>query len=150
MANDENRLALLQFGLRDAVALMVAFALMFFAVRPHYPSAPTITVQQAMNEISRGNVVEGKYFHNYEFAFLTLGESISDGKGQAVKTVSVDDPDRLLTSAFDSATIPYVLQGPRPLFTLLAIGTGVILIVAVLYKGLARTRRNNAVHRRTD
>ncbi|MDM4019430.1 hypothetical protein [Roseiconus lacunae] len=99
-----------------------------------------------MNEIGRGNVIEGEYFHDYEYAFLNLHESISDGKGNAVKTVSVEDPDRLLMSEFESAGIPYLLHGPRPLFTLSLIGSGILLITAVLYNGWARTRRNHAVH----
>ena len=145
MGNRKERLALLQFGLRDAVALTVAFALMFFAVMPRYPSAHTITMQRALNEINRGNVVKGEYYQDYKYAYLQLLKPISDGNGKAVNTVSVDDPDRKLVSALESATVPSAHHGPRPLLALLGIGTGIILIVAVLYNVFARIRRPQLV-----
>lgn len=66
----------MQFSIKHALVGTVVIAALFFAAIPRYPSAPTISLEEASNWLSANNIETAVYYRDRDFAYLTTRTAI--------------------------------------------------------------------------
>lgn len=145
--SDMGRSGGLQFSIKHALVGAVVFAALFFTAIPRYPSAPTISFEEASDQLNANNIESAVYYRDRDFAYLTTKTAILVGVDQTAKLVRLNDPGAQFALRLQAAGVPYLVAENPPTLWILGLGTGFIAIFAFAIHVITRFRRYRAMNR---